>query len=140
MPDWLSGLIGSAITAVVALVIALVQRWRNPAETNEVRARAEKTRAETRLLKVEELEAKVKSVVDSALLGTAELIEQQRGEIVSLRNRVSDQDQQLSVMSETINTAMARIRQLECENKSLNAVNLRLIARIEELEAQLNDQ
>jgi hypothetical protein len=140
MPDWLAGIVGVVVTALGLVAVELVKRWRAPADTNKVRAEANKIRAETRLLEVGEIETSVRALVDSALIGTAELIEQQRGEIVELRNRVSGQDHQISIMSETISSAMARIRQLETENQSLHATNLRLIERIDELEGQLNHE
>ena len=139
MPDWATTLAAVIITAIIAPIVTdFLRRRRNIADTEKTDAETEKTRAETRLIEIQEVEARVKRLIDTATNGTTELFEQQRVEIVELRNRVRDQDMQISIMSETINSLVAQVRRFEVERdelkaqlESVNAANLSLLQRVE---------
>jgi len=142
MPDWLVAITGIVITAIVApSVVELWRRRRNVADVYRVSADTEKVRVETRILEIGELEKRITTLIDKSVLGAADFIEQQRSEIVELRNRIGAQDHQIGIMSETLNTMAAQIRRLEFEldqarvrGANVHAANLRLLERIEELE------
>lgn len=142
-PDWLITLIVTAIvapiiTAIIApVVVARLQRRRDNAVTDKTAAEAEKVRAETRLLEISELEARVQAIVDGAVHGTTDLMEQLRGQVIDQGNELRQQDLQIAQMSETISSAMWRIRELETVNKSVEEANLKLLQRVDELEEQV---
>lgn len=143
-PDWLILIASTVITAIIAPIVAdFLRRRRNAVDIEKLDAEADKIRAETRLLEAGELEARVQRIVDAAVLGTAEIIEQQRGEIIDLRNTVRTQQDQIAIMSETINRVVAeniraetQISQLKLELESVHTANLSLLERIQELEDQ----
>lgn len=147
--DWaivtITAAITTAINAIIGKVIApfvaaRLRQRRNAAEANNVRAEAEtrraqakKLEAETHLLEIEGWEARVNAIVDASALVSAELWEQLRSENVGLRNQVREMRLQLEIMSETISSAMARIRMLEAEKASVDSANLKLLEQVAEL-------
>ncbi len=149
MPDWAVTLATVVITAITTYIVApivakILRRRRDDADTGKViaetqteKAQTDKVRAETRLLKISEIDAKITTLVEKAVYGASDFIEHQRAEIKELRQRSTEQDHKIAIMNETISTMIAQIRRLELaveqgkvREDELHKANLRLLEQV----------
>jgi len=104
MPDWISLLVVAIIAAIPGVYAIIAGR-----KVNEATAASKITEA------------------------AAKLIDDFRNQVVALQRHASDQALQIAKLSETLSTAMYRIRELEFENEQLKSANRELREKLDAL-------